>query len=52
MKNRIKHDFLGELEIPDNLYYGVQTLRARQNFHTTGLPISMEPLFIKALGIV
>lgn len=52
MKNRTEHDFLGELEIPDNLYYGVQTLRAKQNFHITGLPISLEPLFIKALGIV
>ena len=23
---RKEHDFLGELEIPDNAYYGVQTL--------------------------
>lgn len=25
---RKEHDFLGELEIPDNAYYGVQTMRA------------------------
>ena len=25
---RKEHDFLGELEVPDNAYYGVQTMRA------------------------
>lgn len=29
---RKEHDFLGELEIPDNAYYGVQTMRAMENF--------------------
>lgn len=27
MSTRKEHDFLGELEIPDNVYYGVQTYR-------------------------
>src|SRR5690349_5499881 len=49
---RKEHDFLGELDIPDNVYYGVQTMRALDNFNITGLPISKEPLFIKALGYV
>lgn len=49
---RKEHDFLGELEIPDNVYYGVQTLRALDNFHITGIPISKEPLFIQAFGYV
>jgi len=35
---RIEHDFLGEKQIPDNCYYGVQTLRARDNFQITGIP--------------
>lgn len=49
---RREHDFLGELEIPDHLYYGIQTFRAIDNFNITGIPISKTPLFIKALGYV
>src|SRR6476620_11345891 len=49
---RMEHDFLGEREIPNDVYYGVQTLRAKENFNITGLPISTEPLFIKAFGFV
>lgn len=45
---RKEHDFLGELEIPDNAYYGVQTMRAMENFQITGY--TADPLFIKALG--
>ena len=33
---RKEHDFLGEMEVPDDVYYGVQTLRARENFNITG----------------
>ena len=33
---RKEHDFLGELEVPDEVYYGVQTLRAMENFAITG----------------
>lgn len=52
MATRKEHDFLGELEIPDEVYYGVQTFRALENFHITGVPLSREPLFVKALGHV
>ena len=31
--SRIESDFLGEREIPDDCYYGVQTLRGEDNFH-------------------
>jgi aspartate ammonia-lyase len=51
-KPRIEHDFLGEKEIPDEVLYGVQTLRAKENFNITGIPISSEPLLIKAFGYV
>ena len=50
--NRVEHDFIGEKEIPDNLYYGVQTLRALENFNITGLSVSNEPLIIQAFGFV
>ena len=52
MKTRKEHDCLGDLEIPDELYYGIQTYRAKQNFNITGIPISSEPLFIKAFAYV
>ncbi|NSL90781.1 aspartate ammonia-lyase [Chitinophaga solisilvae] len=49
---RLEHDFLGERKIDDSVYYGIQTLRAIENFHITGTPVSQEPLFIQALGYV
>ncbi len=49
---RIEHDFLGEREIPDSAYYGVQTLRGKENFHITGIPISHARSFITAFGFV
>ncbi|MBD0255857.1 MAG: aspartate ammonia-lyase [Cytophagales bacterium] len=49
---RIEHDFLGEKQIDDRLYYGVQTARALENFHITGIPIAREPLLIKAFAYV
>ena len=49
---RIEHDFLGEREVPDDAYYGIQSLRGRENFRITGLRISAEPNFIKAFGYV
>ena len=33
---RKEHDFIGELELPDDIYYGVQTYRALNNFKMTG----------------
>ncbi|ODG92136.1 aspartate ammonia-lyase [Gottfriedia luciferensis] len=47
---RIEKDFLGEKEIPADAYYGVQTLRAVENFPITGYKIHEE--LIKALAIV
>nr|WP_321514471.1 aspartate ammonia-lyase [uncultured Pseudodesulfovibrio sp.] len=47
---RRERDALGELEIPDNVYYGIHTMRAVLNF-----PFSKTTLpspFIKALGQV
>ncbi len=49
---RTEHDFLGERELPDNVYYGVQTLRGTENFNITGIPISQVPSFIVAFAHV
>lgn len=47
---RKEHDFLGELEVPDDVYYGVQTLRAMENFRITGQKV--DPDFIQAMAKV
>jgi aspartate ammonia-lyase len=52
MGYRIEKDFLGEKQIPDEAYYGIQTLRGVENFHITGMPMSREPYFVKAFGYV
>ncbi len=52
MNTRKEHDFLGELEITENAYYGIQTFRGMENFHITGVPIMSEPLMVAALGYV
>jgi len=52
MGYRIEKDFLGEKQVPDDAYYGVQTLRGKENFHITGMPMSREPYFVKAFGYV
>jgi hypothetical protein len=36
MEVRIEHDLLGDEEVPLHAYYGIQTMRAMQNFDITG----------------
>ncbi|MDO4675983.1 MAG: aspartate ammonia-lyase [Anaerobiospirillum succiniciproducens] len=43
---RLEHDFIGELEIADDVFYGVQTFRAKQNFDITGEHLCDYPSFI------
>ena len=50
LTKRIEKDFLGERELPSDVYYGIQTLRATENFPITGL--SIHASLIKAMGIV
>ncbi|PWW32534.1 aspartate ammonia-lyase [Cytobacillus oceanisediminis] len=47
---RIEKDFLGEKEIPKDVYYGIQTLRAVENFPITGYRIHSE--MIRALAMI
>lgn len=47
---RIEHDFLGEIQIQDEAYYGVQTTRALENFIITGHNMNSD--FIASFGIV
>lgn len=45
---RIESDSIGAMEVPEGAYYGVQSLRAKQNFPITGH--RMNPVFIKNLA--
>ncbi|AKF31209.1 aspartate ammonia-lyase [Bacillus velezensis] len=47
---RQEKDFLGEKQIEADVYYGIQTLRAKENFPITGYRIHEE--MINALAIV
>lgn len=47
---RTEKDFLGEKQVPLDAYYGVQTLRAVENFPITGYRIDSS--LIKAMAIV
>ncbi|MEW9052222.1 MAG: aspartate ammonia-lyase [Neobacillus sp.] len=49
-KFRIEKDFLGEKQVPIEAYYGIQTLRAVENFPITGYQI--DDALIKAMAMV
>src|SRR5262244_3627134 len=49
---RTEHDFLGDRELPDHAYYGVQTLRATENFPISGVYLHRFPDFVSALAYV
>jgi aspartate ammonia-lyase len=49
---RTEHDLLGERALSVDLYYGVQTLRATENFPITGIPISQYAHLVHALAAV
>ncbi|MDR7017861.1 aspartate ammonia-lyase [Acinetobacter sp. 3657] len=52
INTRTEKDLLGNKEIPSHCYYGVQTLRAIENFNLSQNKLSQFPAFIKALAMV
>ncbi|KAJ5083302.1 Fumarase C C-terminal [Penicillium angulare] len=51
-KTRIEQDSLGQLELPAEVLYGINTLRSLQNFPLCGRTIASWPNFIYAFAIV
>ena len=47
---RIESDSIGTKDVPENVYYGVQSLRAAENFRITGL--TMHPEIINSLAYI
>ena len=48
MEIRMEADSIGSMAVPADAYYGVQSLRAANNFHITGRPL--HPAFIRNLA--
>lgn len=51
-RTRKEHDLLGERDVPDEVYYGVQTLRAIENFNISGITLNFYPNIIIAFAMV
>ena len=51
-RTRKEHDLLGDRDVPFEYYYGIQTLRAVENFGITGISLTHFPTLISALAMV
>jgi aspartate ammonia-lyase len=49
---RLEHDSLGEREVPNHVYYGIQTQRAKENFPFSGIRVGHYEDFVRALACV
>ena len=52
INTRVEKDLLGHKEIHAHCYYGVQTLRALENFNLSPNKLNQFPVFINALAMV
>ncbi|HOD67084.1 MAG TPA: aspartate ammonia-lyase [candidate division Zixibacteria bacterium] len=51
-RTRAEHDLLGPREVPHEFYYGIQTLRALENFNISGISLMHFPVLIESLAMV
>jgi len=51
-KTRLEHDLLGERKVPYEYLYGIQTLRALENFNISGIMLNFFPDLIESLAQV
>ncbi len=51
-ETREEHDLLGYKQVPVEYYFGVQTMRALENFHISRVRLNFFPEFIRALADV
>jgi len=49
---RVEHDLLGDREVPNNVYYGIQTMRALENFPISGTPLKNFSHLVRSLAFV
>jgi aspartate ammonia-lyase len=51
-RTRKEHDLLGNRDVPAEMLYGVQTLRALENFNISGVSLNFFPDLISSLAMV
>ena len=51
-KTRTEHDLLGSRDVPSEAYYGIQTLRAIENFAISGVELREFPTLIAGIAAV
>ncbi|HAF29204.1 MAG TPA: aspartate ammonia-lyase [Bacteroidales bacterium] len=51
-RTRKEHDLLGDRNVPNEYLYGIQTLRAIENFNISGITLNFFPVIIEALAMV
>ncbi len=51
-QTRSEHDLLGNKEVPAEYYFGIQTMRALENFSISKVRLFMFPTFIRGLALV
>ena len=51
-RTRSEHDLLGDRDVPYEYYYGIQSLRAVENFGITGISLAHYPQLIVGLAMV
>ena len=51
-KFRVESDLLGELQVPAEAYYGVQTQRGINNYHISRKKMRDYPEFVNAIAYV
>src|SRR5437899_4241795 len=51
-QTRTEKDLLGEKQIPVDAYYGVQTMRALENFQVSGVKTNFYPDYVRAYAMV
>ncbi len=51
-RTRSEHDLLGDRDVPYEYLYGIQTLRALENFNISGISLTQFPTLVNALAMV
>ncbi len=51
-RTRSEHDLLGDRDVPEEMLYGVQTLRAIENFNISGITLNFFPNLIIGLAYI
>ncbi|WP_163226919.1 aspartate ammonia-lyase [Bifidobacterium choloepi] len=49
---RLEHDCIGPLGVPSNVYWGIHTQRAIENFPVSGIPEADHPALVRAYAVI